>query len=83
MIACVVYADGHLIDSVKKDCALHPGSEAPTPDPRALYAGYENQVMLEGPHFDPEPTPNHHRIIIISYVSGLLTRMRELTAVDT
>lgn len=24
--------------------------------------------MLEGPHFDPEPSPSHHRIVIVSYV---------------
>ncbi|KAG8905133.1 hypothetical protein FRB99_000645 [Tulasnella sp. 403] len=47
---------------VKRDCAMHADGP-PTPVQEDLYTGNDQQVMLKGPVFDPEPNP--HRVVFV------------------
>ncbi|KAG9015016.1 hypothetical protein FRB94_007088 [Tulasnella sp. JGI-2019a] len=50
----------------KRGCAIQTGANvAATSIDLNPYGGYEQQIMLEGPHFVPEPAPRQ-RILIIS-----------------
>ncbi|KAG8865324.1 T-complex protein 1 subunit beta [Tulasnella sp. 330] len=64
----------------KRGCAMHAAPNvAPTPLKVDLYSGYDQQVMLEVPHFDPEPVARQ-RVFIISHRLPNLAMFKSLGA---
>lgn len=57
---------------------LHSDGAPPTTVRNELYSGYDQQVMLESPHFAPESFEMHHKTAYvlrsISYLAPMLTK---------